>query len=441
MNYFKEDTEFLRDLKGIDKEGCFENFMLWNNDEEKGKEKIINVERYVEGEKYMDGEKHTNDNILIDHVKEKEGNFFFRINRIQKNKNKKLTDIIVLKNILNVYFLFDKNNQGFIDNIYTCHLIQKIYENNTEFILKNIKLIEYIKDRKHVNNKKITNVLHKNKENHMDNIKDEIKEKNEYTKQFAHFLLCLLMDISTFQIDGNFMFLKKKHFIDIINHFIQTNRITYNNNNNKCNNIYECFKYPRNIITKFYDYIYYIKEKEDEKKKIIFEKKKRMKSLERNDILFNEKIVNANLNTHIHYFKQIKNEKLKILKNKLNKNEMNECSFSPQINIYKKLRKKNYDTIDLYDQIIYNYNDEEKGKKNIFVQSKNITYDIDTSIERELVSTSKNMFNYSNILFDNMSYDEKGENANSGVALKYIIHQGYNKPKKIRWQDTLRCKK
>ncbi|SPJ09200.1 conserved Plasmodium protein, unknown function [Plasmodium sp. DRC-Itaito] len=433
MNYIKDNKIFLRDTKKIDKDGCFENFMLWNNEEEKRKERIINVEKYV------DVEKETNDDNLIDHVKEEEKAFFFRINRIQMNRNKKLTDIIVLKNILNVYFLFDKNNQGFIDNIYTCHLIQMIYENNTEFILKNIKLIEYIKDNKNVNNKKVMNMLHRNKENHMDNIKDEIKEKNEYTKQFAHFLLCLLMDISIFQIDGNFTFLKKKHFIDIINHFVQTNRSTNNNNNNNSNsNIYECFKYPRNIITKFYDYIYYMKQKQDEKKKIIYDKKKRIKSLKRNIILFNEQIVNANLNTHIHYFKQIKNKKLKILKNEIKKNEMNECSFSPQINIYKKLKKKNYDTIDSYDQIIYNYNNEEKGKKNIFIPSKNITYDIDTSVERELLSPSKNIFTYSNALLENMCYEEQEKDANSGVTLKYIIHQGYKKPKKIQWHDTLR---
>ncbi|KNG78883.1 hypothetical protein PFMG_04889 [Plasmodium falciparum IGH-CR14] len=298
--------------------------------------------------------------------------------------------------------------------------------------LKNIKLIEYIKDNNNnnnVNNKKVMKVLHKNKGNHMDNIKDEIKEKNEYTKQFAHFLLCLLMDISIFQIDGNFTFLKKKHFIDIINHFVQTNRNTknsnnnnYNNNNSNNSNIYECFKYPRNIITKFYDYIYYMKQKQDEKKKIIFEKKKRIKSLKRNVILFNEQIVNANLNTHIHYFKQIKNKKLKILKNEIKKNEMNECSFSPQINIYKKCKQKNYDTLDSYDQMIYNYNDEEKGKTNIFNSSKNITYDIDTSVERELLSPTKNIFTYSNVLLDNMCYEGQEQDVNSGVTLKYIIH-------------------
>ncbi|CRG93607.1 conserved Plasmodium protein, unknown function [Plasmodium gallinaceum] len=416
----------------IDKEGYFDNFKLCES-EENEKSIHLNSNSFNCDLKLFDNIfneqilENNNNNIEDDNkfilIKKEEETLnsndsfpftFFKVNRdekienisdkikVNKKNNKKLTDIIILKNILNLYFLFDDKNCGYIDFKYCSYVIKNIYENNINFLIEHIKLNEneFNKNRSKFNTEKI-----------------EINQKF-CTKYFAKFLLVVLKDISIFQKKSGV--LSKENFIEIMHQFIDTNSYI--------NNMYEIFKYPKNIITDFYNYIHYINTSVDEKKmkKIrITKKKKKLKNI----FFFDDQLINADLHTHINYFKEKKNKKLENIKLENTIKEMKECTFLPYIT--KKpsylLKKKIENNMN---QIIKQPNVKKKYTK------LEILYDIDHTIERTLILPNNVVLKK----FDE-NYEHLCNDNNKSIKLKYIIHQGYEKPKKICWNDTLRNKR
>ncbi|VTZ66202.1 conserved Plasmodium protein, unknown function [Plasmodium chabaudi chabaudi] len=319
--------------------------------------------------------------------------------------NSKLVDIIILKNILNIYFLFDKDNEGYINQEYACYVIKMIYENDRNFMIKNVIL------NANEINKKINNVVRK---------EFEKREVFFCTKQFATFLLAILLKVSIFQKKDNII--KKIFFINIIKEFVNTC------NPNDSNDLFGMFKYPRNIIRKFYDYVYYLKNIDDEEKMKRSRVKKKNKQLE--SICFLDgNLVNASLDTHINYFKEQTKEKLKKIKIDIDKKEMTECTFSPSTNkkpfyLLKQKLQENIDNI---------YRTKESINK--VYSPINTKYEIDNSIERTLLLPNNSSLKNVDLNADN----EKGENNDTPlVKIKYIIHQGYKPPNRISWHDTLR---
>ncbi|SCM18941.1 conserved Plasmodium protein, unknown function [Plasmodium chabaudi adami] len=319
--------------------------------------------------------------------------------------NSKLVDIIILKNILNIYFLFDKDNEGYINQEYACYVIKMIYENDRNFMIKNVIL------NANEINKKMNNAVRK---------EFEKREVFFCTKQFATFLLAILLKVSIFQKKDNII--KKIFFINIIKEFVNTC------NQNDSNDLFGIFKYPRNIIRKFYDYVYYLKNINDEERMKKSRVKKKNKQLE--SICFLDgNLVNASLDTHINYFKEQTKEKLKKIKIDIDKKEMTECTFSPSTNkkpfyLLKQKLQENIDNI---------YRTKESINK--VYSPINTKYDIDNSIERTLLLPNNSSLKNVDLNADN----EKGENNDTPlVQIKYIIHQGYKPPNSISWHDTLR---
>ncbi|CAD2083618.1 conserved Plasmodium protein, unknown function [Plasmodium vinckei brucechwatti] len=325
--------------------------------------------------------------------------------------NNKLVDIIILKNILNIYFLFDKDNEGYINQEYACYVIKMIYENDRNFMIKNV----------------ILNANEINKK--MNNVGRKEFEKSEVffcTKQFASFLLAILLKVSIFQKKDNII--KKTFFINIIKEFVNTC------NQNDSNDLFGMFKYPRNIIRKFYDYVYYLKNINAEEKMKRSRVKKKNKQLE-NICFLDGNLVNASLDTHINYFKEQTKEKLKKIKIDIDKKEMTECTFSPSTNkkplyLLKQKLQENIDNI---------YRTKESINK--IYSPINTKYDIDNSIERTMFLPNNSSLKNLDSNADNKK-DEYNINIENNdiplVQIKYIIHQGYKPPNSISWYDTLR---
>ncbi|SBS85645.1 conserved Plasmodium protein, unknown function [Plasmodium ovale curtisi] len=334
--------------------------------------------------------------------------------------NKKLLDIVILKNILNIYFLFDKNNEGYINQKYACHVIQMIYENDIPFMLESVML----------NGEE----FHKGNMDPCGKVFDVLRRRGGEegqgffcTKKFANFLLVLLLDISTFQKgDG---FIKREFFIHVISEFLQTS------SPHSTNGVYGMLRYPQNIVTKFYSYVHHLKRLNDEEEKRIFQKKKKKKKL-KNIYTLDDKLVNADLNTHIKHFKEKTKKKLERVKTDVEKAEMTECTFSPYTTkkplylIRKKLEN------NLSKLLI------EKETKSKYAPIR-ITYDIDNSIERTLllpnqVCSEEVSPNVDKLNNEHHSYEDI---IGQSIELKYIIHQGYTQPRKISWNDSLRSRR
>ncbi|ANQ09124.1 Uncharacterized protein PCOAH_00036930 [Plasmodium coatneyi] len=315
--------------------------------------------------------------------------------------SRKLVDLSIHKNVLNLYFLFDKDNVGRIDKKYACYVIQMIYKNDAKFMVENVKL----------------------------NGEDARKGQAFFcTKSFATLLLILLREVSAFQPVGEFI--KKEDFIDVVTELVKTSTQDRNRH------MYGMMKYPQNMITKFYSYVHYLKELDSERKKKEIKIKKKTKEL-KSIFFLDDQLVNADLDTHIKHFNEKRRKKLQNIKIERDAREMKECTFYPEI------AKK-----PLY---LLNKKFETKMKKLYKGKNTNgkytpigITYDIDDSIERTLhlperVSFKSDYAPFTNITDLQHLYRES--NVQSEIQLKYIIHQGYTKPKKIHWNDTLRNKR
>ncbi|SCO93348.1 conserved Plasmodium protein, unknown function [Plasmodium malariae] len=434
--------------KKIDKEGYFNNFKLCNRESEK--EKIIRIKNNLLEcrEKYSSDDIYKRENICVnssDKLESKDSSFLINeedklsrnnsevsfslmrdtsdkeeetnrskegILNSQKN-NKKLVNMAVLKNILNIYFLFDKNNEGCIDQKYACSVIEMIYKNNVNFILKNIKLNE-----KDVNEE----------DSKYDAKRYEGDNPFFCTKYFAHFLLLILKDVSVFQSKEGFI--RKEIFIDIINEFVQTSSL------NNDNDVFGVLRYPKNIVTNFYNYVYYLKRIDNEKKRRIIMDMKKNKEL-KNICFLDPKFVNADLNTHISYFKKKTKKKLEDIKTETSKEEMKECTFFPHTTkkpMYLLKKKK-------FKMTLNNSTTHKMRDTNSKYTPLRIIYDIDYSIERTLLlpneETPEGFDTHSSNMSNNMHHIYN-ENNFAPIQLKYIIHQGYVKPKKISWHDTLR---
>lgn len=325
--------------------------------------------------------------------------------------NSKLVDITILKNILNIYFLFDKGNEGYINQEYACYVIKMIYENDRNFMIKNVIL------NGNEINKKMNKIFRK-----------EIEKSEVFfcTKQFASFLLAILLKVSIFQKKDNII--RKIFFINIIKEFVDAC------NQNDSNDLFGMFKYPRNIIRKFYDYVYYLKNINDKEKMKKSRIKKKNKQLE-NICFLDGNLVNASLDTHINYFKEQTKKKLKKIKIYIDKKEMTECTFSPSTNkkpvyLLKQKFQENIDNIYRTKEII-----------NKIYAPINTKYDIDNSIERTMLLPNNSCLKD----LDSSTYNEKDKyninienNDTPLVQIKYIIHQGYKSPNNISWYDTLR---
>ncbi|GAB67517.1 hypothetical protein PCYB_115370 [Plasmodium cynomolgi strain B] len=294
--------------------------------------------------------------------------------------SRKLVYISILKNVLNVYFLFDRDNVGHIDKKYACYVIQMIYENDAKFMVENVKL----------------------------------------SGEDAA--------VSAFQPVGEFI--TKEVFIDVVTQFIQSST------HGRDRHMYRMMKYPQNMITKFYSYVHYLKELDSEQKKKEIKIKKKTKEL-KSIFFLDDQLVNADLDTHIKHFNEKTRKKLQNIKIEKDAREMKECTFYPEIAkkpLY--LLNKKFETKmkKLY---------EEKNTNGKYTPIR-ITYDIDDSIERtlnlpELVSFKSNYEPSTN--FSDLQHLHSESNAKPEIQLKYIIHQGYAKPKKIHWNDTLRNKR
>ncbi|CDU15860.1 hypothetical protein YYC_00099 [Plasmodium yoelii 17X] len=325
--------------------------------------------------------------------------------------NSKLVDIIILKNILNIYFLFDKGNEGYINQEYACYVIKMIYENDKNFMIKNVTL------NGNEINKKMNKVFRKE------------FEKNEVffcTKQFANFLLAILLKVSIFQKKDNII--RKPFFINIIKEFVDTC------NQNDSNDLFGVFKYPRNIIRKFYDYVYYLKTINDEETMKKSRIKKKNKQLE-NICFLDGNLVNASLDTHINYFKEQTKKKLKKIKIDIDKKEMTECTFSPSTN-----KKPLYLLKQKFQENIDNIFKTKESINKIYAPI-NTKYDIDNSIERTMLLPDNSFLKDLDSSTDNEKnkYNINIENNDTPlVQIKYIIHQGYKSPNNISWYDTLR---
>ncbi|CAG9478240.1 conserved Plasmodium protein, unknown function [Plasmodium vivax] len=331
--------------------------------------------------------------------------------------SRKLADISILKNVLNVYFLFDRDNVGHIDKKYACYVIQMIYENDAKFMVANVKL----------NGEDVAG----EKEQRRKFCSAEDAQKGQAffcTKSFATLLLILLRDVSAFQPVGEFI--TKELFIDVVTQFVRSST------HGRDRHIYGMMKYPQNVITKFYSYVHYLKELDSERKKKEIKIKKKTKEL-KSICFLDDQLVNANLDAHIKHFNEKTRKKLQNVKIEKDAREMKECTFYPEI-----ARKPLY---------LLNKKFETKMKK--FYEEKNtngkytpigITYDIDDSIERTLHLPERVSFkgDYASITnFSDLQHLHSESNAQPEIQLKYIIHQGYEKPKKIQWNDTLRNKR
>ncbi|KJP88892.1 hypothetical protein AK88_01386 [Plasmodium fragile] len=330
--------------------------------------------------------------------------------------SRKLVDISILKNVLNVYFLFDRDNVGHIDKKYACYVIQMIYENDANFMVENVKLNG-------------GDAVGEKEERRKLFAKDARKEQAFFcTKSFATLLLILLRDVSAFQPVGEFI--TKEVFIDVVTQFVRSS--THDRNRH----MYGMMKYPQNMITKFYNYVHYLKDLDSERKKQEIKIKKKTKEL-KSIFVLDDKLVNADLDTHIKHFNERTRKKLQNIKIETDAREMKECTFSPEIAkkpLY--LLNKKYET-----KMKKLYEDKNMYGKYTTI---GITYDLDDSIERTLHLPERVCFDSDYAPFTNFSDLQHVDGESNGqpeIQLKYIIHQGYAKPKKIHWNDTLRNKR
>ncbi|CAA9989307.1 conserved Plasmodium protein, unknown function [Plasmodium knowlesi strain H] len=371
----------------------------------------------------MNGEGINPDAALFQHGPENPGgiitNWEEQRTRGSRRISRKLVDISILKNVLNVYSLFDRDNVGHINKKYACHVIQMIYKNDAKFMVENFKLNGEDAVGENEQRGKFCAKL------------DALKGQAFFcTKSFATLLLMLLREVFALQPVGEFI--TKEDFIDVVTQFVQTST------QDKNRHMYGMMKYPQNMITKFYSYVHYLKEVDSERKRKEIKTKKKTKELK--SILFlDDQLVNADLDTHIKHFNEKTRKKLHNIKIENDAREMEECTFSP------KIAKK-----PLY---LLNRKFETKMKKlyegEINIAGKNtpigITYDIDDSIERTLHLPERVSFKsyYAPFTrnFSDLQHLHDECNAQPQIQLKYIIHQGYMRPKKIHWNDTLRNKR
>ncbi|EUD66294.1 hypothetical protein C922_03210 [Plasmodium inui San Antonio 1] len=331
--------------------------------------------------------------------------------------SRKLVDISILKNVLNVYFLFDRDNVGHIDKKYACYVIQMIYENDAKFMVEHVKLNG-------------EDAVSQKEQNRTFFAKENAPKGQIFfcTKSFATLLLILLREVSAFQPVGEFI--TKEVFIDVVMQFVQTST------HGRDRRIYGMMKYPQNVITKFYSYVHYLKQLNSERKKKGIKIKKRTKEL-KSIFFLDDQLVNADLDTHIKYFNEKTRKKLQNIKIEKDAREMKECTFYPEI------AKKPLYLLNKKFETRMNKLYEEKNTNGKYTPI-GITYDIDDSIERTLHLPERLSFKSDYAPFTNFSDLQHlhGEgNAQPEIQLKYIIHQGYTKPKKIHWNDTLRNKR
>ncbi|VWU49948.1 conserved protein, unknown function [Hepatocystis sp. ex Piliocolobus tephrosceles] len=284
----------------------------------------------------------------------------------RREKNDNLLNMIVLKNINCIYFLFDRDNTGYINQKYACYVIRMIYENNFDFFIKHIKL-----NAKYINQKIYNNTLDNNKyssNNKINSIKETLKL---CTKLLSSFLLTILLEISTFY-GKKYDFIEKGFFFTTLNRCIQTTNYT----DNKYNNLYLSLKYHKNIITKFYNYVYYLKTWDDENKEKTLKNNKKQKEF-KNIYFMNNNIINAGLNTHIKYFKAKAKKKLEQIKVDVDKEEMKECTFSCKTN-----ERPFYLLKNKIDKNLSQIMSTKSGKETCV--PLRIIYDIDDTVERSL---------------------------------------------------------
>ncbi|GAW81993.1 hypothetical protein, conserved [Plasmodium gonderi] len=415
-NKKKNDVLKINDNVQIYNEGYFESFKLGTNmGSMEGEEVHINKAVHTETHKLYPKDNAIAFSLLKKNSYGRINNGWGHVTRKNWKINKKLQDFCIIKNVLNVYFLFDKDNNGYIEKKYACYVIQMIYENDVNFMVENIKLNE---DETGGTNENLHEINRKEKE--------ENDEAFFCTKSFANFLLIILREVSVFEHMDEFI--KKEFFIDIVIQFIRTSRHSKGDND-----IYGMMKYPQNMITKFYSYVHYLKKEDCEKKKKELEIKKKKKQLKSICIL-DEQLVNADLDTHVKYFNEKTRKKLESIKMEKNDKEMKECTFYPELTekpLYLLNKKLEINKKKL------NENKEINKKYNPLT----ITYDIDDSIERTLhLPEEVSLKNHNAHLakFKDLQYLYHENNTQREIELKYIIHQGHVNPKKIYWRDTLR---
>lgn len=318
-----------------------------------------------------------------------------------KKKNSDLVELTILKNILNIYFLFDLNNDGYIDLKVASEVIENIYENKMDFLLKHIKLNDAIR-----NVEKCAFLSSK-----------KAVYKNICTESLATCLLLILRDVSVFHKKEGVLL--KKDFIDIMYEFIKSM-------NCSSDQLYRKLSYPNNFINAFYNYLYVLK-MENEEKEQRKQKELKKKTELKNTYCIDSELINSGLRSHIRYFKKKKEEKLQKIRKEKESKEMEQCTFNPSVSkkpLY--LWKQKMEEVEKLSAHL----EEIEVKKNF-----NLLYDIDNTIERTpMLPSDIVMRNY------DQEYDSLG-NVDKPVHLKYIIHQGHTKPQSIQWNDTLRNQK
>lgn len=351
------------------------------------------------------------------YIKEKTGedDNYKRLKRINKKKNNDLVDMTVLKNILNLYFLFDLKNEGYIDLKHAALIVQNIYENNTKYLLEHIHLNWNKKDKEDKEKNSEKNDWGMKKSSTRINVKEEII-KTFCVKKFGKFLLIILHDVSV--VPKQHGVLEKKDFIHMMYQFIKKN--------DQSDNIYRTLLYPHNILTSFYEYLNYlftIEENKKEMKKLSLNSKKKLNNMPNVDKAF----VNSNLRCHVDHYKKRKEKKIEMLKIGKEENEMKECVFVPNITPTPQYLLK-----QKYNRHLKNMQNTCEEKQKTTTEHKHITYDIDTSIKRTLMLPNSFILEKVSNKIELIPLGEKP------VKLKYIIHQNYRPFPRLSWVDTLK---
>lgn len=441
-NWKKEEPNIFI-IKKIDKDDSDQNYQT--------DRKVNWDENYEEKEEEENNSPfaHIFHNVNIEEISEENKYKEEIFEKMSKQKNEDLVDIIILKNILNLYFLFDVKNEGYIDLKYAAFVIKNIYENNTCFLLKHIKLNDEQRDKyeneykygkekgnEQNNEKRFEKGYEKGyieQKNGMIttkkscskkiNVKEDII-KNFSFQKFGKVLLIILKDVSLLHKQHGV--LEKDDFVNLMFQYIKKNDWS--------DNIYKTFLYPHNIVTSFYDYLNYLKIQEDEQKERKKQLLKKEKTLE-NIIHIDKNLINSDLRYHIKHFQKKKAKKLKILKEEKDAYEMKECTFCPTMTATPHYLLKN--KFDKQKKYIENICQTEKK---IIEKKRDIMYDIDNSIERTLMLPNNTKVKTVNDISKNDIINRIFQTNKKPVHLKYIIHQGFQKPKKLTWVDTLRNK-